>query len=65
MKHVQCTAKYILGTLRVHTVKYKYMFVHTMNIYLHTGIDRNILLQNMFIPDIYMYIDGIFKFSFL
>ena len=41
------------------------MFVHTMNIYLHTGIDRNILLQNMFIPDIYMYIDGIFEFSFL
>ncbi len=44
---------------------YKYMFVHTMCIHLHTGIYRNILLQNMFIPDIYMYIDGIFKFWFL
>ncbi len=43
----------------------KYMFVHTMYIHVHTGIYRNILLQNMFIPDIYMYIDGIFKFLFL
>ncbi len=36
-----------------------------MYIHLHTSIYRNILLQNTFIPDIYMYIDGIFKFSFL